>query len=393
MTSGTQGLSAKKKLFVTLLIPAGALLFALLLAEGLLRLLQYPEDVLHRFDPDFGPSLIPDHSGWNLKENKASFSTNSFGLLGEEISRTKPPGVFRIALLGDSYVEGIQVAHEDRMTTRLQQKLRERGIQAEVLNFGLSGFGTANQLFQLERRVFTFEPDLVILAFYPGNDYWDNRPERAAGHGFIRYTLDDAGEPVFDETLFQEAAERARQRQTAAFARLRSWLGVHSALVRLVRLAQRLCTVEGPPDFVTPADLAPLLPEPLPAFAEMIPLTHALIRQMAKACRQRGVGFFLVQLTMPIQVDPQMWQEALRHYPGLDITLPDRRLGEFAAAENIPYLGLYPDFAAFQQTHGVFLHGFGPTPGYGHWGHFNETGHDLAATLIARGLVEEGFVR
>ena len=50
-----------------------------------------------------------------------------------------------------------------------------RGSSAiEVMNFGVDGYGTAQEFFTLLEDVWQFSPDIVVLAFFPGNDVRNN---------------------------------------------------------------------------------------------------------------------------------------------------------------------------------------------------------------------------
>ena len=55
----------------------------------------------------------------------------------------------------------------------LEQQLRASGLDAEVLNTGISGFGTADELMFLEHEGMKYRPDAVVVAFF-GNDFEDN---------------------------------------------------------------------------------------------------------------------------------------------------------------------------------------------------------------------------
>jgi len=50
------------------------------------------------------------------------------------------------------------------------------GKQIEVLNFGVSGYGTAQELLSLRQDVWDYQPDMVLLAVTTGNDISDNSP-------------------------------------------------------------------------------------------------------------------------------------------------------------------------------------------------------------------------
>jgi hypothetical protein len=83
------------------------------------------------------------------------------------------PGITRVLVLGDSQAFGYEADHSDILPVRLQAHLRARGIEAEVLNTGVSGFGNAEELVFLEQEGIRYAPDLVVLMFFK-NDYQDN---------------------------------------------------------------------------------------------------------------------------------------------------------------------------------------------------------------------------
>lgn len=103
-----------------------------------------------------------------------SFTTNSRGFRNrDEYEYAKPPGTLRILSLGDSHTQGYEVRQEATFSGVLERFLRHRGIRAEVLNTGVSGFSTAEALVFLENEGHRYEPDAVALGFY-ANDFADN---------------------------------------------------------------------------------------------------------------------------------------------------------------------------------------------------------------------------
>ena len=114
------------------------------------------------------------------------FRTNRLGLRGRDVPFIKPRGTFRIVVLGDSFVAGYGVAAEDLLTQLLEEKIavaRGAGMAApepdssaetptrvEVVNVGRVGTSTIRELDLYETIGRRFEPDLVILAYYLGND-------------------------------------------------------------------------------------------------------------------------------------------------------------------------------------------------------------------------------
>ncbi len=98
-----------------------------------------------------------------------TYHANSLGMRDKERSR-QSEGKKRVAVLGDSFIEGWGVASENRMTDRL-----ERMTGREYLNFGTSGsFGPTQYLMLYTYRAKPLEHDALIIAILPDNDFLDD---------------------------------------------------------------------------------------------------------------------------------------------------------------------------------------------------------------------------
>jgi hypothetical protein len=103
-----------------------------------------------------------------------TFATNSRGLRdSREFPYAKPAGTLRVIALGDSHTQGYEVRQSATFGAVLERYLRHRGVRAEVLNAGVSGFSTAEELAYLENEGYRYQPDVVVLGFY-ANDFEDN---------------------------------------------------------------------------------------------------------------------------------------------------------------------------------------------------------------------------
>ena len=135
----------------------------------------YQSSPFRRYDEKLGVSLIPNVM---VTHNRGCFrgivATNRWGMRDRERNLLKVPNAVRIALIGDSYVEGAHVAPREVMNVQMEEFLIQRGLtNAEVLNFGIAGIGTTQQLLLYEQRVRRFDPDLVVLLF-SDNDVMNN---------------------------------------------------------------------------------------------------------------------------------------------------------------------------------------------------------------------------
>jgi hypothetical protein len=122
---------------------------------------------------------------------------NSHGLREREIPYEKSPGVYRILMLGDSVVASFEVPPEAAFTRVAERILRERGYPVEIVNAGVRGYGTDQELLFLEDEGIRYKPDLVLYLWI-GNDPSDNstvhRPFRVFGKPY--FDLDENGSLV-----------------------------------------------------------------------------------------------------------------------------------------------------------------------------------------------------
>lgn len=102
---------------------------------------------------------------------------NKYRYLGPAYAPTKDTSVLRIALIGDSYVEGFQVFDRHHFRKVLEDQLSKKlNVSVEILNFGRSGFDLSDMYIYNRLFVNQFSPD-YILFFTSNSDYYPNLNE------------------------------------------------------------------------------------------------------------------------------------------------------------------------------------------------------------------------
>ena len=287
--------------------------------------------------------------------------------------------------------------------TVLEQELNSRKVfgqqRVEVLSFGVSGFGTAQELLMLRHHVWQFDPDHVLLAFLPGNDIRNNsrelEPQKVRPFFDV---VDDRVEPDFSfrsDPAYQYSLTRSFEFKTGIINA--------SRVVQLVR-AIRDGELSRPP---TPAGERDTDPDKSSVDRDQIglddqcfiepesedwqaawSLTERLIEQMNAECQQRQCGLSVAIVTSGIQVNPD--DESRREYAArlgvTDLGYADRRLSQLGERLGFPVFPLSTGLLEYARTNKVSVHGFANTQlGTGHW---NEHGHRQAAMLCAREMSE-----
>jgi hypothetical protein len=126
------------------------------------QILPVVEPILGHPDADFGFESTPGATGvWPI-ENRSRVRLDALGLRDIERSLQKPPGTFRVGLLGDSMTEAVQVSQEATFGTIAERKLRTLGYNIELINLAVAGPNPIRPLLRLERRGYALALDLAV---------------------------------------------------------------------------------------------------------------------------------------------------------------------------------------------------------------------------------------
>jgi hypothetical protein len=120
-------------------------------------------------DPQIGWRLKPNvKTSWITKEGyEVPIETNSHGLRDREHAYVKDPGVYRILLLGDSFVEALQLPLADIFPTTLETCLSERlGRPVEVVNAGTTAYSVGDKYLYYMNEGYKYDPDFVLVGFF-----------------------------------------------------------------------------------------------------------------------------------------------------------------------------------------------------------------------------------
>jgi hypothetical protein len=398
-----------KALFVFISILVG-----LFLGEIALRIAGYSFPEFYQVDLARGFSLRPGIEGWYSKEGKAYVQINSDGLRDTEHATAKPPGTLRIAILGDSYPEALQVARESAFWAILEKQLTAcyPNRRIEVINFGVSGYGTAQELITLRQHVWKYSPDIVVLAFTTSNDITDN--SQVLRHtNEVPYFVHENGQLRLDDSFLTSSGFRFRQSSQGSTGR---WFRDHSRVLqatldaaRTIRLwitSLRSLTPEekssSDPAKVRNGNLAVsaelgldnlVYTEPQnDEWKEAWSVTEDLVRTMRDEVNAKGAKFLVVTLSNGPQVIPSAdtRKAFMRTFGITDLFYPDHRIKRLGDREGFKVINLAPEMQDYAVKNNVMLHGFDKNLGSGHW---NENGHRLAADLLTQKLCALGWVK
>lgn len=147
--------------------------------------------IVYRVDPQVRYVLSPNQQGWI---DDGFVTTNSRGFRGREVDMPKPAGRIRIVALGDSVTFGWGVNDADTFCSQLERDLRAQhpGVDLEVVNLGVPGYATRQEVALLKRNLAELQPDVVLVGFYT-NDLPDTLDDKTSGRSGTRIEAADRG--------------------------------------------------------------------------------------------------------------------------------------------------------------------------------------------------------
>ena len=312
------------------------------------------------FEPD-------PYTGYRLKANsigsfrggKIPASTNRHGHRSDDVPLVKGKNVFRILVLGDSFTVGADVGEQDTYSSQLQRLLNQDSSQRiEVINTGVGGWGPFEYAQYYEHYGRKFDPDLIVLGFFVGNDILET------DKGFRNTAI--LGRRI------------SREKAIGRLVKLKVWLHVHSHLARLVmlrrddeRIEESDCEVF--PDFVLSLyrQRAINYREDFPGIRGKTERTIWQILRIKKRADEQGIPLLVVVIPDETQINSTLRKLVFTDSHEYEIDLPQSLLTEWFDREGIRALDLLPTFRAdprclYRNTH------------------WTEEGHRLAAEKILR---------
>ncbi len=281
--------------------------------------------------------------------------TNSKGLRDYEYDYKKPKDTYRVAMVGDSFTEGYQVGFNQSIPKVTEVALQEEG-KYEVINFGHGGFGFLPLAVIIEEKITDFNPDMVILVFFVGNDY------TKLTTGAYKSFPEEFWDPEKHEELKKEVYGNSLKLKISSFLRR------HSVLYYVYkRTFVFKNSVHNPNE-----DYLAYEKEYDEQLTKNVEITEKIFSFLQQDLEKRDIKFVVVLLPAKEQIVGTMPKE-------YELLKPQRIVKEMLEERDIAYLDLYPTIRDAQKINNTY------------WkvdAHLNEYGYEVAGKEIAEFMLK-----
>jgi hypothetical protein len=310
--------------------------------------------------------------------------TNSLGYRGPEWDTTRHP---RIALMGDSYLLALAVPDERHLATRLRTL-----TEGEVMNTGVSGFGTYHELLTWRNVLAPRKPDVAVIFVFLRNDIRDNHCGLTSPKGqFFSPCCRWQGDSIVEQrgfTILPGAQSGSRAWLKRNCRTCKAWAN-RGRKPRTER-------PEGADPFATEAMAYQIFrPDPGPQWREAWSITHSLLRQLRDETAAAGVPLLVVTIPDPINLDPN-WEQKVKQElqvetlpADFDPNVPRRKFQAIADSLQLNVLHSEDFLRSYRDRWKL------GDPYFGHTcdGHWNPIAHHLVAGKVFSRIVEKGWIQ
>lgn len=346
---------------------------AILLCEVGLRLLLPQNLALSYKTRDDLTIHRPDHRGvFKSIETVQEYQTNSFGMRDLPRELVKGKDTFRILLLGDSFMEALQVPFHRSFPQLLEARLKElTGHSIEVINAGVAGWGTDEELTYLTRYGLQFNPDLVLVGMTLHNDIYDN--------------LEQNFHVMEGDRLVEKRSEEIEYIPYTLW-RVKAYLGSHSHLYQLFRTWWHAEEIEKQGRKLSDQVAQLVMVKPSESINRGWQLTFSLFREIRTVGAKTGARSIVFLIPLALQIDRDRLSQLLRDHhlapDMIELDQPQRMMKSFGGTIDMAVVDLLPHFRQWTSSNRSDLY----LKKDGHW---TEDGHQLAANGVAESLIQE----
>ncbi len=301
------------------------------------------------YDPVLGWALLPNSTGvLYADEFETNVSISPQGLR-DRVYPLSRSGKARIAFVGDSFAWGVGVEEGEAVPKQLERLL---GEDFEVMNFGVPGYSTDQELLYLD-RVMEFQPDLVILQVY-ANDFAHNWLAEN-GHGKPFYKLAANGSLVLRNVPVPIPKKSWDPRVLTLESNVTRFLSAHSHLWVMSKNALKNAFLFLASDRF-PGQLIELSRKNSSKIgAAQVILEKKLILEFKKKLGGSNAKMLLVYAPLKEHASQDLFEGALEFY-GIDAREHDRKflgtqLHDFAEENGVPFVDLGDQFEGRAQEY------------------------------------------
>jgi len=338
------------------------------------------QPALYRFDPMTGVTHYPRAEGWWMVEGVTYLTINDEGFRDRNHAVAKPQDTFRVVVLGDSNAEAFQVPQENTFWSVLERRLQSCSWLSrrpvEVLNFGVSGFGTTQELLTYEKFARKYRPDIVLLAFFIGNDLRDN----------VR-SLTEAGPPIGIQRPFHTISGDTLVLDDSFLKTATNSSKPWSEQIRIVQLL-RMVASWFKYRSLRIVDARALISPPDSEYEAAWNVTERLLARLNTEVKADGARLVVATVSTSQQVDPDLERRErnAKHGSIQDLFYSDKRLYRLSREIGFQMIPLAAAMSEVAERAKVYFHGFANTAmGVGHW---NRSGHSVAGQIAAKEICQ-----
>ncbi len=344
--------------------------------------------------PLLGHFHRPNHTNWiKTPQFTVRMNINPMGLRDPRQTYAKPPGVFRILLLGDSYVEAAQVQAEDSISMDLERKLTaSMGRPVEVINGGVFGYGTAQEYLLLDQEGVKYQPDLVVLFFCHCNDIPNNNYRLEVPDSDLSRALKPYFDLEDDSSELRLIPPPPPSARTTVRERLRDssllYNVIETGVVYKLELQNPREAFNAIGGLVEPTQ-GKYDARPRGEWERSWQITEGILAKMRERASEMGAPLVVVSIPEWRMLDRAYWQrDDQKRLVGSGRGGPDaqvRLLQGIAGRLNVPHLDLVPAYQPLVDKDGLFRYYI---EGDYHW---TAAGHAVAADAVSAFLHERGL--